>query len=131
MVHINEKEEQTGFLHGYHDIPFDHELRQMSFTELVLKLLAAKKDSLKFIVLERELKERYADDQAKINRSNVKYGAYIAGVFTLIGVLLGAYLKDDQCTREITNPIDIQQVKSTNLNEKSPVIPGKKPSFPL
>jgi len=61
-------EEVDAFASGFHGIPSPDKLRQMSFVQLAELLSSCNRDSPKFIVVERELKIRIAEDQAKINR---------------------------------------------------------------
>ena len=63
--------ENDVFISGFHGIPSPEKLRQMSFLELAELLSSCKNGSTKFLVVERELKIRIAEDQAKINRRNM------------------------------------------------------------
>lgn len=76
--------EQSSFAEGFnkvaYSIPRDEILRSMSFNELAIEIGSCKKDSPKFFVVERELKRRIAEDQAKINRSNMILSACIGGL---------------------------------------------------
>ena len=94
MKRTDAQEEQDGFVRGYHDIPSDNKLCQMSFVELAAELASSEKDSPKFIAVERELKKHIAKDQAKINLPNMLYAACVGGTFALTGVVLGYYLKN-------------------------------------
>ena len=84
-----------GFNKVRHGIPDDSKLASMSFADLAVDLSLCIKDSPKFTVIERELKKRIAQDQAKINRPNMLYAACVGGAFALTGVVLGYYLKND------------------------------------
>ena len=88
----NESDEQEDFVRTSYDIPSANDLESMSYPELMEVLFTCEKQSAKFHVVEREIKKRLLTDQAKINRSNIIIGASIAGAFTVIGAVLGAYL---------------------------------------
>lgn len=98
MKRTDAQKEQEGFVRGYHDIPSDNKLCQMSFAELAAEHASSEKDSPKFISVERELKKRIAKDQAKINLPNMLYAACVGGTFALAGVVLGYYLKNEMHT---------------------------------
>lgn len=115
MVTRAELENDDEFVRGYHGIPHEDQLRQMSFVQLVSLLASCQKDSPKFSVVERELKKHLAKDQAVINRSNIILGACIGGILGLSGVVLGYYLK------EVTPSSAVQQVSNSNLTVKPPV----------
>ena len=72
-----------------HSIPYDSDLKKMSFIELATELAASRKDSPRFTIFEREIKKHIAKDQAKINRGNVVLGACIG----LAGVLIGSFIR--------------------------------------
>lgn len=96
-----------------HDIPCDSDLKKMSFVELSIELASSKKDSPKFIIFEREIKKHIAKDQAKINRGNIILGACIG----LVGVFIGAWLKESPPTQQVAPSNNVQQYK----NIKSPI----------
>lgn len=109
------QEEQEGFVRGYHDIPSDYKLCQMSFVELAAELASSEKDSPKFIAVERELKKHIAKDQAKINLPNMLYAACVGGAFALTGVVLGYSLKND-----VSPSGSVQDVKKNALAPSLP-----------
>ena len=118
-------EEKEAFDRSILDIPDAEKLAAMPFVELAELLSSCEKDSAKFHVVERELKNRLAKDQAKINRPNIILGAIMGGVFGLLGVVLGYYLKND------VPPVGIVQKSEKNdLTQKPPIgsIPGGKPA---
>ncbi|WP_442499078.1 hypothetical protein [Methylobacter sp. sgz302048] len=102
---------KTGVNKVVHNIPHDYELSKMSFVELAIELASSKKDSPKFIVFEREIKKHIAKDQAKINRGNIILGACIG----LVGVFLGAWLKESPPTRQVAPSNTVQQYKNIKL----------------
>lgn len=116
-----EDSEADGFARGFHGIPHANKLRTMPFVELAEELAGSPKDSTKFITVERELKRRLAEDQAKINRSNVLLGAVLGGCFGLAGVVLGWYLRDSQSSANPTRGSAFQQTRQGNVGEKQPV----------
>ena len=116
-----EDTESDGFVRGFHSIPHGDKLRSMPFVELAEELAGSQKDSTKFITVERELKRRLAEDQAKVNRSNVLLGAVIGGCFGLAGVGLGWYLRDSQSSANPARSSAIQQTHQGNLAVKPPV----------
>ena len=91
---IEQRTAQDALLRGVLDIPDDEKLREMSFVELAALLSSCENESPRFKVVDRELKKHLVKDQAKINRFNIGFGACIGGIFGLVGVVLGAYLKD-------------------------------------
>ena len=106
--------EQDPFIRGFHGIPDDEKLKAMSFAELASEISSCEAGSPKFIVIEREMKRHLARDQANINRFNILLGACVGGIFGLIGVALGFYLKNDVAT-----PDTMQH--TSNIAEKRPV----------
>ena len=125
MKRTDAQEEQDGFVRGFHDIPSDNKLCQMSFAELASLLPSCEKDSPKFLVIERELKKHLAKDQATINRPNMLYAACVGGAFALAGVVLGYYLKND-----VAPSGTVQQVEKSHLGEKPQIanLPVSQPS---
>lgn len=110
MKRTDAQEEQEGFVRGFHDIPSNNKLCQMSFVELAAELTASENDSPKFIAIERELKKHIAKDQAKINLPNMLYAACVGGTFALAGVVLGYCLKND-----VTSTSSVQGVEKSAL----------------
>lgn len=80
-------EAQECFVRGSHDIPDADKLNTMSFSELASELSSCKRDSPKFLVIERELKKHLAKDQAAINRPNMLWAAGIGGVFVFLAYI--------------------------------------------
>lgn len=115
------KAEEDGFLRGYHGIPEDVKLHKMSFVELAELLSSCEGGSAKFNVVERELKKHLAKDQAEINRRNIFLGACLGGIFGLIGVVLGAHLKNSPSSQEVAPATAVQQPSNGNLASKPPV----------
>jgi hypothetical protein len=70
----------------WHDIPAPELRAKMSPEKLSILLSSCEKDSPKHTLLSHELNIRLAQEQAKLNRTNIK----IAGLFTVIGAILGA-----------------------------------------
>lgn len=118
---IERKAEEEGCLRSFHDIPDDVKLHKMSFVELAALLISCEGGSVKFNVVERELKKHLAKDQAEINRKNIFLGACLGGIFGLIGVFLGAHLKDSPSSQQVTTPSAVQQLNNDNLAVKPPV----------
>jgi len=114
-------EEQDDLARGYHGIPDDAKLQAMSYIKLCETLQSCEKDSTKFHVVEREVKKRLAKDQAKINRSNIGFGACIGGMFGLVGVILGGYLKDSPSPQQVAPSASVQQVQKSGLTPIPPV----------
>lgn len=112
------KAEEDGLLRGYHDIPEDVNLHKMSFVELAVLLSSCEGGSAKFNVVERELKKHLAKDQAEINRRNIFLGACLGGIFGLIGVALGAHLKNSLSSQEVAPAAALQQPSNGNLAAK-------------
>ena len=113
-----------GFNKVHHGIPDDSKLASMQFSDLAVKLSLCKKDSPKFMVVEREMKRQLAKDQAKVNRPNMILAAYIAGGFGLSGVVLGALLTsfvNKYTHQQVTPAATAQQVEKSDLGVKPPV----------
>lgn len=120
MVTRAELENDDDFVRGYHGIPHEDQLRQMSFVQLVSLLATCQKDSPKFAVIERELKKHLAKDQAEINRKNILIGGCIGGIFGLAGVVLGAYLKDSPSPQQVAPSATVRQLNNGQLTVKPP-----------
>ena len=120
---------EDDFVRGYHDIPDTAELNALSFAQLASSLSSCQKDSPKFHVIEREMKKRIAQDQAKINRPNMLWAAGVGGTFALVGVVLGAYLNNSPVAKQITPTATMQQVEKSDLGVKPPIanIPVSQP----
>ena len=112
-------EEHDGFSRGFNDIPFDGQIRAMSYLHLSEVFHSCEKNSVKYHVMEREVKRRLAQDQAEINRPNMLLSATVGGTFALAGVLLGAYLKDSSTTQLVSPTVAAQQIRSNDLAPKS------------
>lgn len=106
---------------GYHGIPDDNKLKGMSFVLLAAALASCESGSAKFNVVDREMKKRLAEDQSKINRFNIGLGACIGGIFGLVGVILGAHLKDSPPTQQTSPTAAVQQLKNSELGVKPPI----------
>ena len=119
MKHTDAQEEQEGFVRGYHDIPSDNKLCQMSFVELAAELASSDKYSPKFIAIERELKKHIAKDQAAINRPNMLWAAGIGGIFALSGVVLGWHL-NTPTPQQIAPSSTMQQIEKSKLTVEPP-----------
>ena len=118
-------EEQEAFVLATHGIPFQHELDAMSFSELASALSSTKASTPKYMVVERAMKRVLAEDQAKINRSNVILGALIGGsfggLFGLCGVVLGAFLKNAPTAQQPPPSSTVHQIQQGKLAVKPPV----------
>lgn len=90
-----EAEAEEDMIRRYSNIPDERELQEMPYVLLSDAFRLCEKGSTKFHVIEREMKKRLAKDQAKINLPNMLCAACVGGVFALIGVLLGYWLKND------------------------------------
>ena len=96
MACTDGQKERDESIEWYHEIPSSTELRNMTFLELAELLQTCNKGSTKFLAVDRELKKRIARDQAEINRKNILIGVCIGGVFTIVGALLGAFIRGCQ-----------------------------------
>ena len=105
---------------AYHSIPDDADIKRMSFVELAALLSSCKSGSARFNFVERELKKHLAKDQAEINRKNVILGACMGGVFGLVGVVVGAWLKNSSPTQQIGLSNTVQQMQSDYFAVKPP-----------
>jgi hypothetical protein len=93
MKRTPEEEKQYWLDRSYQGIPSDEKLTTMSDLDLVVALYSCEKDSPKFRFLDREMKKRLAKDQARINKQNVIIGGLLSGIFSLLGVVLGWWLR--------------------------------------
>ncbi|MDP1679383.1 MAG: hypothetical protein Q8L02_04580 [Candidatus Nitrotoga sp.] len=79
---IEQKAAEDAFLRGYHDIPDDAKLQNMSFVELAALLSSCENGSARFLVVEREVNLRKNQDAAhglgKIENPTPKPSADIA-----------------------------------------------------
>jgi len=91
-----------------HNIPYDKQIKKMSFVELAIELAASKKDSPRFTILEREIKKHLAKDQAKINRNNIILGASIG----LAGVFIGGFFRLHPSCNEAAATNAVQQLSN-------------------
>lgn len=134
MADKHNTEKQDGFSRGYNDIPFDGQIRAMSYLQLSEVFHSCEKNSVKYHVVEREVKRRLAKDQAEINRPNMLLAATVGGTFALAGVLLGAYLKDSPTTQLVSPSTAVQQISNNDLAPKSSssgsIATGKIPAPP-
>lgn len=105
----------------FHGIPEDERLKSLPFSDLAVELSGCEKDSPKFLVLEREIKKRFANDQASINRPNMLWAAGVGGVFALIGVFLGAYLKHATSVEEAPPSITVRQIERAHITPEIPM----------
>ena len=120
MNNIPESEEREILLEVLHNLPNDANLKAMSFADLASELSKCIKDSPKIQVIEREIKKRLAQDQAKINLPNILIGAAIAGFFTIVGALVGGHLKTCQSCQQVTPSATVQQAEKSQLNVQPP-----------
>ena len=75
----------------WNGMPTKAELKAMSFSDLAIVFDDCKKKELSGVhVIEREMKKRISEDQAKIDQKNIIFGAKIAGLWTILGAILGA-----------------------------------------
>jgi hypothetical protein len=81
-----EKKEESAFNHAFYGIPNEQEREAMSVLDLAELLSPLEKDSVPYIVLSHELSLKIAKDQAKLSHRSVK----VAGVFTIVGAVVGA-----------------------------------------
>lgn len=124
--------DQDDLVRGYWGIPDDEKLQAMSYIQLAEIFHSCEQDSTKFHVIEREIKKRLAKDQVKINRSNIFLGAGIAGFFTILGAVVGGFLKTcpqcQQVTPVGTTVSPITRSAAPPVNEPSPVQNKTQPS---
>lgn len=92
----------------------------MSFVELAALLASCEGGSAKFKVVERELKKHLAKDQAEINRKNIFLGTCLGGIFGLIGVFLGANLKNSTSSQQAVSTATVQQPGNSSLTAMPP-----------
>lgn len=107
-------------LRGYHSIPDDEELQRLSFVQLAAELSNCVSGSARFSVVEREMKKHYAKDQAKTNRFNIGFGACIGGIFGLLGVVLGVFLKNSQTTLQVSPSDSVRQIEKVGTGLQLP-----------
>ena len=112
---------------GYRGIPDDNKLEAMSFIALSELLSSCESGSTKFHVVEREMKKRIAKDQAKINLKNIIIGACLGGFFTIIGAVLGWWLKSCPSCQQIAPAAAVQQAGNSNLAIQPPVLSSVPP----
>ena len=112
-------ENQDDLVRGYRGIPDDEKLQKMSYIQLAEIFHSCEKDSTKFHVIEREMKKRLAKDQVKINRSNIFLGAGIAGFFTILGAVLGGFLKTCPSCQQVTPAATMKQIENGDLRKKA------------
>ena len=116
---MNDKRtEQDGLDVSDHNIPDKYWLASKPFDVLAAFLAESRKDSARHTVIDREIKKRLAKDSAGINRNNVIIGACAGGVFGLLGVILGNYLKSEN---QISPAGTVQQVNHGYLAEQPQV----------
>lgn len=108
-------------LRGYHDIPDDDKLQEMSYIQLSEIFHSCEKDSTKFLVVEREMKRHLAKDQAEINRKNILLGVCIGGLFSIVGALIGGFLKSCPSCEQVTPSDAVQKAEKNNLDVKPPI----------
>ncbi len=123
---------EESFLRGYHSLPDDKKIQAMSFIQLSELYQSCEKDSTKFHVVEREVKKRLAKDQAKINRKNIIIGSCIGGLFTIVGVILGWWLKSCPLCESVASSSTVHKIGNVNLAVKPPVakLPLSVPPIP-
>lgn len=107
---------------GYNGIPNEMEIGKMSYIKLSDAFRSSQPNTVKYDVLERELKRRQAKDQANINRPNMLLAAMIGGIFALAGVALGAYLKPSAATHPESLPMDLRQGSDSSFKTKPPLV---------
>ena len=78
---------------GYHSIPNRKARESMSEDQLAVEMLRFKERSPAYILLEHELNLRLAKIQAKATLSSGWVAAAASAVSTLIGVIIGYYLR--------------------------------------
>lgn len=119
MNEIPESEKREILLEVLHNLPNEDELRAMSFADLASELSKCIKDSPKIQVIEREIKKRLAQDQAKINLPNMLYAACVGGAFALAGVVLGWHL-NTPTPQKVSPASAMQQVEKSKLAVEQP-----------
>ena len=118
--------EQDGFDVAGHDIPDKYDIAAKTFDVLAAMLADSKQDSARYTVIDREIKKRLANDSAAIHLKNVIIGACAGGVFGLLGVILGSYLKSE---KQISPTSTMQQINHGQLAAQPQVVnaPATKP----
>ena len=96
-------------------------IESMTFFQLSIKLSESKIDTPLYSAIDRQMKKIIAKDQSKINRVNVIVGAVMAGIFAIIGVLVGYGLESKKAYTE-----SLQKTSYSKLQEK-PKITNLKP----
>lgn len=122
MAAGHSKEDNDSLNRGFYGIPDDNNLRIMSFVELCSELSSCEKGSPKFLTIEREIKKHIARDQAKAARPNILLGAIIAGVFTILGALIGGFLKTCSACQSVHSTTTAPQPRKEDVTVKPPVI---------
>ena len=119
----DDRTESEGFAIAGHDIPDERVVASMKFDVLAATLAESKPDSARYTVIDREIKKRLAKDSAAIHLKNVLMGACAGGIFGLLGVMLGAYLKSE---KQISPASAVQQVNQGQLaaQPQSTVVPS-------
>jgi hypothetical protein len=105
---------------GYHNIPDDEHLQRLSFIQLATVLSSCESGTARFSVVEREMKKHLAKDQAKINRFNIGFGACIGGIFGLLGVVLGIFLKNSLISLPVAPADSVLQLEKVGTGLKLP-----------
>jgi len=105
-------ENNEAFVRGFHGIPDPGKLNAMSFAELASLRAECEKDSPKFLVVEREIKRHRGKDHAEINRRNILVGALIAGVFTVVGAVGGAFIGGRPVSQSVSRSLRLQRCNS-------------------
>jgi len=105
--------EEDAFLEGFYDIPNREELNAMSFVELASSLGQCKAGSAKFIIIENAMLRHEESAQ----RNNTILGAKVAGLFTLIGTVIGGVLVF--ITAMYQQPNMMQRQPECNIEEAS------------
>jgi hypothetical protein len=103
-------------LQGFHTIVDDRKLESMSSIVLADELSRLPKDSAKYLLYDREWKNRLAHDQARVNRANVLIAGGISIVGTLCGTILGWYLRNSPPEITPDSRSAIRQVPQANID---------------
>ena len=115
------------FIKGFHSIPDESALKRLSFEELSALIIEANDKSPAFMVIDREVKRRIAQDQAIINRKNVCVGAVMGGMFSLLGVVLGWWLRAAVTypSHQPTNSSAVQEHRQSQVGTEHKVVVKK------
>lgn len=101
----------------------------MTFFQLSIKLSESKINTPLYSAIDRQMKKIIAKDQSKINRVNIVFGAVagaiMAGIFAIIGVLVGHGLENKD-----TNPESCQKTNYSKLQENPKKITIGNPAQP-